>query len=463
MKTNRLTPAAAILATIILSASLPAKAGAQATTYTWTGGNGASDSWYAAGNWGGTIVPADEPPSDYVFAAGGWNTGANTIAIDGANRAPYAQTLTVNGNVGVPLTVQIGQDNTLWLSPSTSGATTITAAQTGVQATIAGSSGASIQLTDDQQWSVAGTLDISAVIWDDGELPSPGFVKNGAGTLILSGNNAFSGPITVDQGTVSVSTIANQGAGCNLGRGSLTLGGGALAYNGSSVATNRGFALGTGGGAIDVANLATSLTFTGAVTGGQVALTKTGGGTLILTGADSYTGLTTVSAGALVLGASAQNPVLGSAGAGASVTGGQLVFDYTAGADPASTIEGLLGKKINGSPANPPLICCDNTVADTVTVESALPGDANLDGKVDINDLTIVLANYNQTGKTWSTGDFTGDGTVDINDLTIVLANYGQTFGSSPAGMASVPEPASAALLVAGLIGLLIAWGKGRW
>ena len=27
-----------------------------------------------------------------------------------------------------------------------------------------------------------------------------------------------------------------------------------------------------------------------------------------------------------------------------------------------------------------------------------LPGDANLDGKVDINDLTIVLANYGQTG-----------------------------------------------------------------
>ena len=49
-----------------------------------------------------------------------------------------------------------------------------------------------------------------------------------------------------------------------------------------------------------------------------------------------------------------------------------------------------------------------------------LSGDANGDGTVDINDLTIVLANYNQTtGMTWSTGDFIGDGTVDINDLTI--------------------------------------------
>ena len=32
-------------------------------------------------------------------------------------------------------------------------------------------------------------------------------------------------------------------------------------------------------------------------------------------------------------------------------------------------------------------------------VETVLPGDANLDGKVDINDLTIVLAHYNQTGE----------------------------------------------------------------
>ena len=33
---------------------------------------------------------------------------------------------------------------------------------------------------------------------------------------------------------------------------------------------------------------------------------------------------------------------------------------------------------------------------------AAIPGDANGDGKVDINDLTIVLAHYNQTGQTWS-------------------------------------------------------------
>ena len=81
-----------------------------------------------------------------------------------------------------------------------------------------------------------------------------------------------------------------------------------------------------------------------------------------------------------------------------------------------------------------------------VSPEPALPGDANLDGKVDINDLTIVLAHYGQTGMAWTQGEFTGDGTVDINDLTIVLAHYGQSLGSSAGPVAAVPEPAVAAV-----------------
>ena len=60
-------------------------------------------------------------------------------------------------------------------------------------------------------------------------------------------------------------------------------------------------------------------------------------------------------------------------------------------------------------------------------IYAPMPGDANLDGRVDINDLTIVLSHYGQTGMTWTEGEFTGDGTVDINDLTIVLAHYNDT------------------------------------
>jgi formylglycine-generating enzyme required for sulfatase activity len=83
------------------------------------------------------------------------------------------------------------------------------------------------------------------------------------------------------------------------------------------------------------------------------------------------------------------------------------------------------------------------------------PGDANGDGTVDINDLTIVLANYNRTGMTWSQGNFIGDGTVDINDLTIVLANYNASSGSSAAAIADVPEPSSCLLIGVALVFLV--------
>ena len=76
----------------------------------------------------------------------------------------------------------------------------------------------------------------------------------------------------------------------------------------------------------------------------------------------------------------------------------------------------------------------------------ALPGDANLDGVVDINDLSKVLTNYDKTGMQWADGDFTGDGTVDINDLGNVLANYDKSAGLSSAGIKAVPEPSSLAV-----------------
>ena len=71
---------------------------------------------------------------------------------------------------------------------------------------------------------------------------------------------------------------------------------------------------------------------------------------------------------------------------------------------------------------------------------------------MDINDLTIVLSNFGQTGMTWSQGEFTGDGTVDINDLTIVLSNFGATSGTR---INAVPEPTALVLFAIGVISLL--------
>ena len=90
-------------------------------------------------------------------------------------------------------------------------------------------------------------------------------------------------------------------------------------------------------------------------------------------------------------------------------------------------------------PAND--LTCDGTYASftatnlngydyAITGTTILTGDANRDGRVDVNDLTIVLSNFGQTGMSWSQGDFNGDGRVDVYDLTIVLASFGSTAGA---------------------------------
>ena len=61
----------------------------------------------------------------------------------------------------------------------------------------------------------------------------------------------------------------------------------------------------------------------------------------------------------------------------------------------------------------------------------------------------------------WSQGIFTGDGTVDINDLTIVLANFGTTYGSA-AGLAAVPEPSGVLLIGLALVNLVACTGDGE-
>ena len=58
----------------------------------------------------------------------------------------------------------------------------------------------------------------------------------------------------------------------------------------------------------------------------------------------------------------------------------------------------------------------------------------------------------------WSTGDFNGDGKVNVNDLTVVLANYGTTAAARPA---AVPEPGALVLLGVGAMAAL-AFAKRR-
>ncbi len=80
-------------------------------------------------------------------------------------------------------------------------------------------------------------------------------------------------------------------------------------------------------------------------------------------------------------------------------------------------------------------------------------GDLDGDGFVGINDLNLVLANWNRAAPPASIwADHSGDGFIGIDDLNTVLGNWNAGILPWPTGL---PEPGSAALLLAGSAALL--------
>ena len=85
--------------------------------------------------------------------------------------------------------------------------------------------------------------------------------------------------------------------------------------------------------------------------------------------------------------------------------------------------------------------------------QSTIGGDANLDGQVDLQDFGILKDSFGGPGG-WDHGDFNSDGTIDLQDFGILKDNFGA------GGLASVPEPATLLLLVAGELAILIRRGR---
>ena len=143
-----------------------------------------------------------------------------------------------------------------------------------------------------------------------------GIALSGAGTLVLTGANTYTGPTTISAGTLQLGASGVIPDGSDKGNVSVA---GALDMNGFSETINGLSGAGTvdnkvaGTPTLTVGGNDQTSTFSGTIknTTGTLALAKTGAGTLTLSGANTYNGPTTVNGGMLQIGVSgAVNPVI---------------------------------------------------------------------------------------------------------------------------------------------------------
>ena len=122
-----------------------------------------------------------------------------------------------------------------------------------------------------------------------------GIAKTGAGTLVLNASNAYSGGTRISAGTLSVSNDSNM----SFINGGLILDGGTLRITGTGFSqTARSVTMTGNGGGFDIADAEARFTVSQALSGSG-ALVKSGDGTLVLSGANSYSGGTLVNGGTL--------------------------------------------------------------------------------------------------------------------------------------------------------------------
>ncbi|MHB8570955.1 MAG: beta strand repeat-containing protein, partial [Metallibacterium sp.] len=317
-------------------------------------GNSASASWTA------TI--------DNVLAgsAGLDKTDYGTLILGGSNT--YAGGTTISGGM-----LQISSDVNLGAA---SGGVTLDGGILGISGTsdtttarsvTLGSAGGGLDIED-----AGNTFTLASALSGTG-----GFAKLGAGSLILTGANSYSGGTTIAQGLLQ---IGNGGASATLGTGNV-LDNGALSFDTSGSNTLAGVLSGTG------------------------SLAQMGSGTTTLTANNSYSGTTMIDAGTLQVGSGGSSGSLGS-NTSAITDNGTLALDLSGTTTLMNAISGIGSLTQMGSGTT--ILTGANSYSGTTTIEAG----------------TLQVGNGGSSGSLGSnTGAITDNGTLalDLSGTTTLM------------------------------------------
>ena len=373
-------------------------------------------------NWGSFISP-----TTFTFTDPGITLGANGVRFNFGDIRSLDRNLTGSGG----LTMEGGGTLTLTGNNAYTGNTTVSSGilegnianntnlrveagaiyrSIGVARTVNALDGGG-QVVNDISLSVGSGV-FNGIITGAGSL-----IKNGAGVLTLTGNNTYVGGTTVNLGLIN---FTNSG---NFGTGKITLNGGGLqwasGYTGDDISGILND-LGVRGGIFDTNGNNVRL---GDVDG-PGSLTKTGAGTLTLTGDNKYQGSTVVYAGTLNFDTPAAFVFDGAY----VINGGKL--DLSGIGAPTMTSltssESSSGGVVDLGPASSTVLTVQSgsfsgSVIGKGSLEKTGPGRLTLSGNNTYEGGTIVHTGVLQVGDGGTTGNIVGS---IINNANISLNHH---------------------------------------
>jgi autotransporter-associated beta strand protein len=373
-------------------------------------------------------------------------SGAGTMTIGNATNTFTGNTTVTGGTLRLSSSNALSANSTLIIS---SGATVDF--DWGHSATVAGLSGAGTLDIKNTTLTIGGTdnTTFSGTITDSGGYG--GIVKNGTGTLTLSGANSFDGQINITAGVVNLqnsnalggSTYGNtigSGAALQL-QGGITVNEGSFNLNGSGISSTGAFRSLSGNntftGAVVLQSSSTigvdagTLNLTGDVNlGSSQTLTLVGNGSLNLSGAvyGSGSGITQTGNGTTTFSGSTSN----SFGGTLNIDSGTIQFNKTGGAPATNGGAINIGNGVGAANSATLTLLASNQIPDSSALITI-----NSDGRFNLN-------NQSETINT-----IAGTGSIDLGAsgyLGIGVNSGSSTFGGSITGTGTFEKLGSGTL-----------------